>query len=67
MDSCLRRNDYQKVFLQSLFYGNDNSDILSFFQKFLEFNLQADTRALEAEINNLVYKLYDLTEKEIKL
>lgn len=30
-------------------------------------NPQADTSALEAEIDRLVYKLYDLTEDEVKI
>jgi hypothetical protein len=30
-------------------------------------NPQADTIELEREIDNLVYRLYDLTEDEIKL
>jgi len=30
-------------------------------------NPQADTSELEREIDNLVYRLYDLTEDEIKL
>ena len=30
-------------------------------------NPQADTTALEAEIDRLVYELYDLTEEEIQI
>jgi type II restriction/modification system DNA methylase subunit YeeA len=30
-------------------------------------NPKADTSALEAEIDKLVYQLYDLTEEEIKI
>lgn len=32
-----------------------------------ETNLNADTTILEAEIDQLVYELYELTEEEIKI
>ncbi len=38
-------------------------EILSIKEK----NLKADTNALETQIDQLVYKLYDLTEEEIKI
>lgn len=45
-------------------------DILNVFEQILDLkkqNLESDTKFLEKQMDQLVYKLYDLTESEIKI
>jgi type II restriction/modification system DNA methylase subunit YeeA len=46
---------------------NEISDLVKTVMEHKKQNEKADTTALEAQIDQLVYKLYDLTEEEIKI
>jgi adenine-specific DNA-methyltransferase len=61
-----------KVYVETIpiFYPENREAILNISNQILEIKKQnptADTTALENEIDQLVYQLYDLTEEEIKI
>ncbi|HOP50115.1 MAG TPA: hypothetical protein PK887_05775, partial [Ignavibacteriales bacterium] len=71
-DVMLNVQSFEKIPVPPISQSNDSivKQIEALVDKILvakKQNPQADTSELEREIDNLVYRLYDLTEDEIKL